>query len=167
MSKMAKITSKLKKFKGLLIMYLFNRSISVNVRSADGNTVTVDGFFLDSHHELCLTLVVDLGINAIISAEGELRRAPHADCMITQSQIEKLIGIDLNQHVRKQVQAAVGLEQGCTHLTDLTLECVKGIIQAKFRLMHLSMGEDDFEAKTQKYLEGTCQHFAKPDVEKF
>jgi Protein of unknown function (DUF2889). len=122
----------------------------------------VDGFFLDSHHELCLTLGVDLGSNTIISAEGELRRAPHSDCMLTQDRLEKLIGVDLNHHVRRQVQAAVGLEQGCTHLTDLTLECVKGVIQAKFRLMHLNMEPEDINAQIKKYLAGTCKHFTKP-----
>lgn len=145
-------------------MYLFNRSISIRVHSVDGKTIIVDGFFLDSHHELCLTLGVDLESNRIISAEGELRRVPHSDCVPTQKRIEKLIGVNLNHHVRRQVQAAVGLEHGCTHLTDLTLECIKGIIQAKFRLMHLNMKAEDIDAQVQQYLAGTCQHFPKLEV---
>ena len=142
-------------------MYLFNRSITVNVRSIDGKSVTVDGFFLDSHHELCITLGVDLESNTITSAEGEFRRAPHSDCWQTQEKINKLIGVNLNRYVRKQIQIAVGLEEGCTHLTDLTLECVKGIIQAKFRLMHLNMQADEIQPQIQQYLAGSCQHFKK------
>ena len=143
------------------MMYLFNRSITVNVRSLDGKLMTVDGFFLDSHHELCLTLGVNLESNTITSAEGEFRRAPHSDCGLTQEKIEKLIGVNLNRYVRKQIQAAVGLEHGCTHLTDLTLECVKGIIQAKFRLMHLNMEAKDIQPQVQQYLAGSCQHYKK------
>ncbi|OLN34006.1 DUF2889 domain-containing protein [Desulfosporosinus metallidurans] len=142
-------------------MYLFNRSITVNIRSIDGKSITVDGFFLDSHHELCLTLGVDLESNTITSAEGEFRRAPHSDCGQTQEKIKKLIGVNLNRYVRKQIQAAVGLEQGCTHLTDLTLECVKGIIQAKFRLMHLNMETEDIQPQVQQYLAGSCRHYKK------
>ena len=143
------------------MMYLFNRSITVNVRSLDGKLMTVDGFFLDSHHELCLTLGVNLESNTITSAEGEFRRAPHSDCGLTQEKIEKLIGVNLNRYVRKQIQAAVGLEHGCTHLTDLTLECVKGIIQAKFRLMQLNMEAKDIQSQVQQYLAGSCQHYKK------
>jgi len=116
-------------------MYLFNRSISVNARSIDEKTVIVDGFLLDSHHELCITLGVDLESNTITSADGEFRRVPHTDCGQTQKLINNLVGVDLNCNVRKQIQVAVGLNNGCTHLTDLTLECVKGLLQAKFRLM--------------------------------
>ena len=140
-------------------MYLFNRSITVHVCSVDENTVTVNGTFLDSHHELCLTLEVDLNIYTIISAHGELRRAPHTDCRHTQERIKELIGVNLNYNVRKQIQAAVGLECGCTHLTDLALECVKGVVQAKFHLMRLKMPPEDLKLQVEQQLKGSCWHF--------
>ncbi len=142
-------------------MYLFNRSISVNVRSKDEKTVTVDGFFLDSHHEICLTFDVDLESYKITSAFGELRRAPHSDCEQIQVRIKELIGINLKHDVRKQIQAAIGLNEGCTHLTDLALECVKGLLQAKFVLMHRSMQPEEFYVQLGQFLEGSCLHFNK------
>lgn len=140
-------------------MYLFNRSISVNVRSVDNNTVTIEGFFLDSHHELCLTLEVNLGSNTITSAIGELRRVPHTDCGKTQERIKKLVGVNLTRNVRKQIQAAVGLDCGCTHLTDLTLECVKGLVQAKLGLMHAEKQPEEIKVHTEQFLKGSCLHF--------
>ena len=142
-------------------MYLFNRSISVNVRSENEKTLTVEGFFLDSQHELCLTLEVDLASYIITSADGELRRVPHPDCSQTQKLINHLVGIDLNRNVRKQIQVAVGLNYGCTHLTDLTLECVKGLLQAKFRLMRLKTKQEEIKGLSVKYLEGNCLHYNK------
>lgn len=62
----------------------------MNVRLVDKRTVTVDGFFLDSHHELCLSIKVDLESNVITSAEGEFRRVPHIDCAFTKERINKL-----------------------------------------------------------------------------
>ncbi|MDP4127080.1 MAG: DUF2889 domain-containing protein [Bacillota bacterium] len=141
-------------------MYLFNRSITVNVRSVDGKILSVDGFFLDSHHEFCLTLGVDLVSNTIVSAECESRRVPHSDCELSKNKIEKLIGVDLNQHVRRQIRAAIGSEQGCTHLTDLALECIKGVIQAKFRLRRMNMQAEN-DIMIQQYLAGTCQHYKR------
>ena len=145
-------------------MYLFNRSISVNVRSVDDITITVDGFLLDSHHELCITLGVDLRSNTITSAYGEFHRVPHTDCEDTQKLIRNLVGVDLNSNVRKQIQAAVGLNYGCTHLTDLTLECVKGLLQARFQLMHLTMQEVEINGLVEQYLEGTCLHYKNRSV---
>lgn len=142
-------------------MYLFNRSISVNVRLVNERTVTVDGFFLDSHHELCLSIKVDLESNTVTSAEGEFRRVPHSDCVLTIDGINKLIGLNLNRNVRRQIQTAVGLKDGCTHLTDLALECVKGLMQARYQLMHLTMQDGEINEMVEGYLEGSCRHYKK------
>jgi len=140
-------------------LYLFNRSIFINVRSEDEKTLTVDGVFLDSLHELCLTLEVDIESYVIISADGRLRRTPHEDCGQTQKLISNLVGVDLNHNVRKQIQVAVGLGYGCTHLTDLTLECVKGVLQAKFQLMQLTMSEEAIKGLLEQSLKGSCLHY--------
>lgn len=140
-------------------MYLFNRSISVNVRQVDEGTITVDGFFLDSHHELCLSIKVDIDRNAITSVDAEFRRVPHKDCALTNDHIKKLVGVNLNGNVRRQIQTAVGLKEGCTHLTDLALECVKGLMQARYQLMHLTMQDEEVNKIVEQYLKGSCRHY--------
>jgi len=140
-------------------MNLFNRSISVNVCLEGKKMLKVNGVFLDSQHELCLTLEVDLDSYTITSADGELRRTPYTDCRQTNELIKKLIGINLQSNVRKQIQAAVGLGNGCTHLTDLTLECVKGLLQAKFQLLLLTMKPAEVHNQVKEQLKGTCLHY--------
>lgn len=142
-------------------MILFNRSISINVSLVGNKIVAVNGVFLDSQHELCITLEADLESYTITSAVGELRRAPHKDCVHTQDRIKELVGVNLSCNVRKQIQAAVGLEQGCTHFTDLTLECVKGIVQAKYQLMKLTMKEAEMRVRVEQQLNGSCLHYKK------
>lgn len=140
-------------------MYLFNRSITVNVHTQDDVNAIVNGIFLDSHHELCLTLTVNLETNEVIGAEAELRRAPHPDCLEVESRVTKLIGLRLVHGVRKKIQAAVGEKDGCTHLTDLALECVKGLVQAKFNIMHRVMSPEVLEEHVWEYLKGSCHHY--------
>lgn len=140
-------------------MYLFNRSISINVSLVDEKTFKVNGVFLDTQHELCLTLEADLESFTITSATGELRRTPHEDCGDTKTRVKELVGVNLGSNVRKQVQAAVGLEQGCTHLTDLTLECIKGLIQAKYQLMHRTMQPAEMKLQVEQQLKGSCLHY--------
>lgn len=140
-------------------MYLFNRSISVNVRLVEEGTVTVDGIFLDSHHELCLSIKVDLESNTITSVDGDFKRYPHTDCGFTKDRLERLIGANLNRNVRRQILTAVGLKDGCTHLSDLALECVKALMQARYQLLHLTMREEEINKMVEQYLAGNCQHY--------
>ncbi|AET70985.1 Protein of unknown function (DUF2889) [Desulfosporosinus orientis DSM 765] len=140
-------------------MYLFNRSISVNVHSQDLKILRVEGIFIDTHHELCLTLEVDIETYRIVSAQGELRRSPHSDCQETQERIQNLVGINLKKNVRKQILAAVGLKNGCTHITDLTLECVKGVMQATYQLMHKTMEAEQVDELVNQFLAGSCLHY--------
>ncbi len=141
-------------------MNIFNRSITINVRTTDnGKSVTVDGVFLDSYHELCLTLAVEMDGFTIIAANGEFRRIPHEDCNYGQKRISNLVGLRLGHGVRKQIMAAVGSEVGCTHLADLALECVKALVQAKYSLMKLSLTPEEIHIQTEEYLRGTCYHF--------
>lgn len=142
-------------------MYLFNRSISVNVRSQDMKILNVEGVFIDTHHELCLTLGIDIETYTIVSAQGELRRSPHSDCRETQKQIEGLVGIDLRKNVRRQVLAVVGLKDGCTHIADLTLECVKGVMQATYQLMHKTMQAEQVDKIVNQFLAGSCFHYQR------
>lgn len=141
-------------------MYVFNRTININIQSEDeGKTVAVNGVFIDSFHEVCLTLQVDVANFAITAADGELRRFPHPDCKQTANRIHNLVGLKLARGVRKQILEAVGSQTGCTHLADLALECVKALVQAKYSLMRLTLKEEDILRQTEDYLRGSCYHF--------
>lgn len=140
-------------------MYLFNRSIAVNVQTDDYKTALVSGVFLDSHHEWCLNFSVDLETYEVTMAYGELRRAPHPDCLKVEERVKELVGLKLVHGVRKKIEAAVGKGMGCTHLTDLTLECVKGLVQARFNLMERQLPAEEMTNYVEDYLKGSCYHF--------
>lgn len=147
-------------------MYVFNRSININIQSEDeGESVIVNGVFMDSYHEVSLTLWVDMRDFAITAAEGELRRYPHPDCIVTGNRIKNLVGLKLARGVRKKITEAVGTDAGCTHLADLALECVKALIQAKYSLMHLTLSEEEIQKQTEAYLRGSCYRFRAPGNE--
>jgi len=144
-------------------MYLFNRTINIAVTSPDqGGTLVVNGIFLDSHHEVCVTLQVDVASNRLTAAQGELRRAPRDDCYATAGLLPKLAGLELASGVRRQVLEAVGSGQGCTHLADLVLECIKGVVQARFRLLRLTLTPQEIQARLNDELAGTCYAFRPP-----
>lgn len=142
-------------------MNLFNRTMTVSVNTLDEDRAVAQGVFIDSHHELVLSMTVNMNNFKVLEAEGELRRAPHQDCISTDERVKNLIGIDLTHNVRRQILRAVGEEAGCTHFTELALECVKGIKQAKFHLMGLELPPEVVHSQLQDLLKGTCFHFRK------
>ena len=138
---------------------LFNRTISVSVKKIDDQHVIVDGVFIDSNHELILSMTVDIGKSIVTASHGEFHRAPHEDCLCTVNHTGNLVGIDLGRNVRRQVVSAVGGEKGCVHFEELALECVKGVKQANIRLMKLSLPMDEVHPRLYDAMEGTCHHF--------
>lgn len=149
--------------KGVSALNLFNRTITVSVHTQDEKHVIVDGVFIDSNHELVLSMTVNIEDLKVLDSSGELRRAPHQDCLETANWTKSLIGLDLTRNVRKQVIHAVGGEKGCTHFEELALECIKGIKQAMFALMKMKMPFDEVHSKIYEMLEGKCHHFRKKD----
>jgi hypothetical protein len=138
---------------------LFNRAITVSVQSKDDEHLVVNGLFIDSNHELVLRMTVNIESLIVTEAFGEFRRAPHKDCLVTCKAIQNLQGTDLNRSIRRQVVSAVGGEGGCVHLEELSLECIKGIKQAKFSLMRLRMPQEEVHSQIYDLLEGSCHHF--------
>lgn len=115
-------------------MNLFNRTISVSVKKIDEQHIVVHGVFMDSYHELILSMTVNIESFTVTASQGEFRRAPQEDCLCTTKYTGNLVGIDLSRNVRRQVISAVGGEKGCVHFEELALECVKGVKQAYVRL---------------------------------
>lgn len=140
-------------------MNIFNRSISVNIITEDKKTATIVGVFLDTYHEICLTLTADLDTFNILTSVGEFRRTPHDDCHQCESLIPNLAGISFGPGIGKRIAAAVGMESGCTHLSDLAMECIKSLFQGKYTLLHLTQHPDETNSQVYAYLKGTCYHY--------
>lgn len=147
----------------MYVLNLFNRTITVSVKTIDEQHIVVDGIFVDSHHELTLSMTVDIENFKVTASQGEFHRAPHEDCLSTGKHTGSLVGIDLSRNVRRQVISAVGGEKGCVHFEELALECVKGVKQANVRLMRLSLPEDEVHSQMYNALEGACHHFRRQE----
>lgn len=145
-------------------MYLFNRTISTQTRTDDGKLIFVEGLFLDTYHEINLSLTIDRKQRKIIQAEGELRRTPFSDCSAAQAKIKALEGIEFGTQLRKKLQLAVGGEQGCTHILELALECVRAAFQSEYRLMRDELSEEERDRRVLNLLEGSCFHYRRNDA---
>jgi len=97
---------------------LFNRSKNVAIHY-DGGAVSAEGIFIDSFHELHISLEIEAG--AIIKATSEFVRAPDPVCYETR---ERLFGYENKVFTalsRQEIGQSCGGGQGCAHLVDLLL----------------------------------------------
>lgn len=97
---------------------LFNRNKSVSIHET-GDFVNIEGAFVDSFHELhvSLTLREDL----VVRAEGEFSRSPDRVCRETGSLAARLENQNFVQMTKQQMAQCVGGKLGCVHLLDLIL----------------------------------------------
>ncbi|HWI54309.1 MAG TPA: DUF2889 domain-containing protein [Desulfobacteria bacterium] len=139
-------------------MALFNRTKSCSVELLNETLLEVKGLFIDSFHEINLTLHVSISNLEIVWAKAEMVRTPHPACMEAAVEGEKLIGIKIGPGSRKAIQEAVGHSHGCTHIADLALDTAKAAIQANFKLQRSDMTREQRHEMFVEKLAGTC-HF--------
>lgn len=140
-------------------MALFNRVKSCSVDEMDNELYQASGTFIDTYHEINLTLHVKRNNLEIVWAKAEMVRIPDADCAEAQKQDRLLVGLKIGPGLRKALQNTVGNEQGCTHLADLALDLVKAVIVANNKAGEPFLSEQEIVDKYSTLYGGTCNHW--------
>lgn len=129
------------------------------MEEVDEHSFKVEGCFLDTLHEIKLTMLVSYPELEVTSAYATMLRTPYPDCPAVQDAASKLSGIKIGPGSRKAIQQAVGHNQGCTHLTDLALDMAKVIIQAKFQLQLREMTTEEWIDDNTSLFARSCHHW--------
>ena len=100
---------------------LFHRHKTISVWISELNVLHTTASFLDSFHELGLQASCDTAGN-ILAFNGSFLRAPDAICFGTARLPANLIGRNLREISRKELNRELGGSEGCAHLLDLGQE---------------------------------------------
>ncbi|MDD3852173.1 MAG: DUF2889 domain-containing protein [Syntrophomonadaceae bacterium] len=103
---------------------LFNRAKSQQLMRDDKGQFIINGSLIDSFHQMSSHLVLDQDMK-LISAHGQLLRAPDKVCFEAAVNMNNLIGQSLNGISKKELANLLGAGQGCVHLIDLVYDSVK------------------------------------------
>lgn len=103
---------------------LFNRSKSQQLMRDDKGYLIINGSLIDSFHQVSSYLVLDQDMK-VISAHGQLLRAPDKVCFDAATAMNNLIGKRLYGTSKKELANLLGAGQGCVHLIDLVYDSVK------------------------------------------
>ncbi|MGI5879137.1 MAG: DUF2889 domain-containing protein [Syntrophomonadaceae bacterium] len=105
---------------------LFNRSKSQQLMYDIKGDFIINGSLIDSFHQVSSHLVLDQDMK-VISAHGQLLRAPDRVCFDAAAAMNNLIGISLPGINKKELANLLGAGQGCVHLIDLVYDSVKTV----------------------------------------
>lgn len=103
---------------------LFNRSKSQQLMRDEKGDLIINGSLIDSFHQVSSHLILDQDMK-VISAQGQLLRAPDKVCFDAATAMNNLIGKSLKGTSKKELANLLGAGQGCVHLIDLVYDSVK------------------------------------------
>lgn len=147
-------------------MALFNRVKSCSVDEINNGLFKANGTFIDTYHEINLTLHVKKNDLEIVWAKAEMVRIPQTHCAEAQGQDRFLVGIRIGPGLRKAIQNAIGNDRGCTHLADLALDLVKAVIVANNKAGEPFLKKEELEDKYINLYGGTCNHWTVMAMQK-
>ena len=99
----------------------FSRHKNVAVWRLENGNLRAVGSFLDSFHELGIT--VELGEGGVITCfDAGFLRAPGRICFGAAQRVQQFVGKNLQQVTRSVVQQGLGGGDGCAHLLDIGQE---------------------------------------------
>ncbi len=113
-------------------MRLYNRSVSSFAEKVADDRMVLEASFIDTFHELNVTLEVRLPDQVIVAARAEMQRSPYPICADVMDRVKDLIGQTAGAGIGRVVRGSLGGPQGCSHLAELVLEAVRSAVQAEF-----------------------------------
>jgi hypothetical protein len=140
-------------------MALFNRVKSCSVEDIDDGQYEAKGTFIDTLHEINLTIQVKKDSMEIVKAKADLVRTPQKYCTEAQDRDRYLVGIKIGPGLGKAIVDAVGKEHGCVHLADLALDLMKAVLVANTKVVELSLNKEEIIDKYIGLFSGTCYHW--------
>ncbi len=105
---------------------LYNRFKNVLI-TGDENTLQANAGLSDSFHEVGLTMSINRKTGEITSYQGNLIRAPYSLCYEADEFTPNLLGKNIETLSKKDTAMALGGQQGCVHIIDLSFDAVKAL----------------------------------------
>jgi hypothetical protein len=108
---------------------IFHRHKNIAVWQISPEIIQATGSFLDSFHEIGVAIACEK-TGRIVSFEGKFLRAPDKLCFGTATLGENLVGKNVRELSRGEMNRCVGGAEGCAHLLDIGRDTVSELHNA-------------------------------------
>jgi hypothetical protein len=104
---------------------VFWRSKQLRIELEDGGALNCESAMQDSIHDIAVHFTIGADGKVSDASSRGLRLPYHGLCEDAQLRTELLNGQELTPQFMKQVGETIGGSSGCTHLFDLTVDCLR------------------------------------------
>jgi hypothetical protein len=103
---------------------VFRRHKQLTIR-AEGAGFVCDSSMQDNLHDIAVHLEIDAG-GRVVVATSHAGRLPYKGlCESPHGRVQSLVGLQLTRTFVEQFADRIGGAQGCTHLFDLSMDCLR------------------------------------------
>ncbi len=103
------------------------RQITIQYRM-DDHFMWVRSRLRDDHHDFFLYWKIDLSTHKVVEMEGIMNEKPFDECPDSLRIIERIVGLEISVGVKKSFRKLFPKQEGCTHITELSLATFDFII---------------------------------------
>ena len=104
---------------------VFWRNKELKIEIDDGGVVNCESAMQDSIHDIAVRFTIGADGKISDASSRGLRLPYHGICEDAQLRTELLNGLELTPQFMKQIGETIGGSSGCTHLFDLTVDCLR------------------------------------------
>lgn len=145
-------------------MELYSRRKFVSVALTGRDELTAKAGLDDGVHEVQVIVVCRATTAEIVSAQAEMIKYPWNLCETAGKAIALIEGIKIGPGIRREVEKKIGQKEGCTHVADLVIEAIRGIIQVRYRLRYWPTTQEERIKMVQEDLKETCFTYSHPEL---
>ena len=141
-----------------MILFNFASSSSVEKIAEDRGIIRV--VRVDTFHEIVMNLEVRLSDGYIYDVEAKFVRCPGGVCPKTVDTLPSLQGKILGKGLRKALAESVSTADGCIHLGEMVMEAARSLVQARFTIRTLELGDEAaMKKELDEKMKGTCRQY--------
>ncbi len=144
-------------------MYLFDRTKNCSVKQVDDD-LFARTTLVDTVHEMVLEMRAGLQDLQIKSVKIYMMRTPNDICKDVEKKAQDLVGQRVKPGIARIVKEKIGGCEGCYHFTDMFLETIKALKQARYRWVYVNKSKEECEKFYWNELKGTCYYFSHGHV---
>ncbi len=137
------------------------------------DTVLARGSILDQVHNIAIEIVVDINTLEIKSVEGQMVKVPFKSCKQAIDNLRNIEGLKLEAGISNKLSSALGGQNGCIHLSEVTIETMRLAANSIFGIKcggkewrEGTLSDDEFWGRVKPLLKNTCLVFKNEEEDK-
>ncbi len=139
------------------LSYQNTRTITIQYAIKE-ETMFVKSRMQDDHHDIFLYWDIDIPTHTVKAMEGRMDEKPFEDCPQSLRVLQQIVGLDIGMGVKKGFRARFLKQEGCTHISELSLATFDFIIARLYGPASGDFSEEEKHERKRQMAKFLCQN---------